>query len=133
MTKITDASQDAARQEAELRDWVLGRVAYYIEGSPEDIDPDAKLVGYGLDSMYALLMCGDIEDEYGLVVDPTLAWDYPTVNAIVGYLASQLSEDSAAAGDRVDGPGPVPLPVKLGDEGVKVARTMAAMRDEEHW
>lgn len=73
-----------------LRDWVLARVAYYIEGSPEDIDPDAKLVGYGLDSVYALALCGDIEDEYGLIVDPTLAWDYPTVKAIVGYLAEHL-------------------------------------------
>jgi prevent-host-death family protein len=29
--------------------------------------------------------------------------------------------------------GPVPLPPKLGDEGVDVATTLAAMRDEERW
>ncbi len=73
-----------------LRAWVLARVAYYIEGDVADIDPDAKLVGYGLDSVYALSLCGDIEDEYGLEVDPTLAWDYPTVNAIARCLADRL-------------------------------------------
>jgi len=31
------------------------------------------------------------------------------------------------------GSGPVPLPPKLGDEGVDVADTVAAMRDEERW
>ena len=31
------------------------------------------------------------------------------------------------------GAGPVPLPPKLGDEGVDVASTLAAMRDEECW
>jgi acyl carrier protein len=88
---MTSDSDSAAMVTADrLRDWVLGRVAYYIEATAADIDPDAKLVGYGLDSVYALTLCGDIEDEYGLVVDPTLAWDYPTVNAIVGYLAEQL-------------------------------------------
>lgn len=29
--------------------------------------------------------------------------------------------------------GPVPLPPKLGDEGVDVAATLAEMRDEERW
>jgi acyl carrier protein len=90
------AMTDTAVETARLREWVLGRVAYYIERSPADIDPDAKLVGYGLDSVYALTLCGDIEDEYGLVVDPTLAWDYPTVNAIAGYLAGHLADSSPA-------------------------------------
>lgn len=29
--------------------------------------------------------------------------------------------------------GPVPLPPKLGDDGVDVAAALAAMRDEERW
>lgn len=91
MTEPAGGARVAAVTADDLRQWVLARVAYYIEGEPENIDPDAKLVGYGLDSVYALTLCGDIEDEYGLVVDPTLAWDYPTVNAIVGYLGEQLA------------------------------------------
>jgi prevent-host-death family protein len=31
------------------------------------------------------------------------------------------------------GVGPVPLPPKLGDEGVEVATVLADMRDEERW
>lgn len=90
MSETTIERPDAAPDLDSLRAWVLGRVAYYIEGDPSDIDPDAKLVGYGLDSVYALSLCGDIEDEYGLEVDPTLAWDYPTVNAIATCLAGRL-------------------------------------------
>jgi acyl carrier protein len=74
-----------------VRAWLTARVAYYVERDPQDIDPDAKLVGYGLDSVYALSLCGDIEDEYGLEVDPTLAWDHPTVNAIVHVLCDALT------------------------------------------
>lgn len=75
-----------------MRAWLTGRIAYYVERAPEDIDPDVKLVGYGLDSVFALTLCGDIEDEYGLEVDPTLAWDHPTVNAIVAALTAELAE-----------------------------------------
>ena len=41
--------------------------------------------------MYALSLCGEIEDELRLTVEPTLAWDYPTVNAMAGYLHGELT------------------------------------------
>lgn len=89
---MTDPStRPRALDEAAVRGWLTERVAYYLERSPADIDPDTRLVGYGLDSVYALTLCGDIEDEYGLEVDATLAWDYPTVNAIVEVLVARLS------------------------------------------
>jgi acyl carrier protein len=68
-------------------DWVRAQVASYLETEPTVIDPDTPLVEYGLDSLYALTLCGDIEDHYGLVLEPTLAWDHPTINAIARYLA----------------------------------------------
>lgn len=87
-----------------VRSWLTERVAHYLERAPDRLDPDAKLVGYGLDSVYALTLCGDIEDEYGLEVDPTLAWDYPTLNAIAEVLVEHLSRSSAGAlGDAAPG------------------------------
>lgn len=78
-----------------IRDWLLERVADYVEMPVADIKSDVKLVEYGLDSVYALTLCGDIDDEYGIEVDPTLAWDYPTVDAIVGYLLELLEKEAA--------------------------------------
>ena len=71
--------------------WVLQQVSSYIERPVADIDPDVPLAEYGMDSVYALGLCGDIEAEFGLDVDPTLAWQYPTATAIAGYLSEQLS------------------------------------------
>ncbi|MGV1008340.1 MAG: acyl carrier protein [Dermatophilaceae bacterium] len=75
---------------AELVGWVQGRIACYLQREPDDIEVDESLFGYGLDSVYALTLCGDIDDEFGLAVDPTLAWDYPTIREIAGYLTSRL-------------------------------------------
>ena len=43
-----------------------------------------SLAEYGLDSMYGLMLCGDIEDHLEMRVVPTVAWDYSTVDALTG-------------------------------------------------
>ncbi|MCK9877842.1 acyl carrier protein [Frankia sp. Ag45/Mut15] len=91
MTKLERIPESAA-----ITAWLTGRVAYYLEREPDQIAPDAPLVGLGLDSVYALTLCGDIEDEYGLPVETTLAWDYPTVSAITEFLRSELSAGETA-------------------------------------
>ncbi|MEL6606584.1 MAG: acyl carrier protein, partial [Cyanobacteria bacterium J06614_10] len=40
----------------------------------------------GLDSSAAIGLTGDLEDWLGQSVDPTLLYDYPTVDALVAYL-----------------------------------------------
>ncbi|MDH6580234.1 acyl carrier protein [Kitasatospora sp. MAP5-34] len=80
----------------EIRDWLRERVAFYLERPIEEIDSAARLVEYGLDSLYALTLCGDIEDEFDITVPPTLAWDFPSVNAIAEQLHDQISEQRLA-------------------------------------
>jgi hypothetical protein len=40
--------------------------------------------------MYALMLCGDIEDHLGVPMEPKVAWDYRTIDSLAGYLARQL-------------------------------------------
>lgn len=70
--------------------WLTGTIADYRQVRPEEIDPDVPLADLGLDSVYALTMCGDIEDRFGLETDPTVAWDHPTINALAVHLHSRL-------------------------------------------
>ncbi len=76
---------------AAIARWLTTRVASYLDTEPGAVDPDLPLAEYGLDSVYALSLCGEIEDELRLTVEPTLAWDYPTVNAMAGYLHGELT------------------------------------------
>ncbi|MEU5956278.1 acyl carrier protein [Streptomyces sp. NPDC047525] len=78
----------------ELSDWLRERVAFFLECPAADIAVDVKLVEYGLDSLYALTLCGDIEDTFGIPVSPTLAWDHPTIESIVGLLTARPAQAS---------------------------------------
>ena len=75
----------------DLRTWLTDRVAYYVEREPHDIDPDTALAALGLDSVYTFALCGDIEDEFRLLVEPKLVWHVGTVNALAEHLSGALS------------------------------------------
>jgi acyl carrier protein len=69
-----------------LQAWLAGRVATYVQRTPEEIKIDVPLSEYGLDSVYALTLSGDIEDHLGLALDPTVMWDHPTIAALTQAL-----------------------------------------------
>lgn len=75
----------------DLTAWLIERVSVYLQRPPEEIDPREPLAEYGLDSVAALSLCGDVEEDFDLILDPTAAWDYPTVNAFAEHLLKELT------------------------------------------
>ncbi|MEU5403428.1 acyl carrier protein [Streptomyces sp. NPDC005963] len=75
-----------------LSSWLADRIALYLQRSPSEIVSTVPLAEYGLDSVAALSLCGDIEEDFDLVLEPTVAWDYPTVDALAGHLVEELRD-----------------------------------------
>ncbi|MFE9446525.1 acyl carrier protein [Streptomyces sp. NPDC006602] len=76
----------------DLELWLTERVAFHLHRSPHEIDTDTPLADYGIDSVAAISICGEIEEHYRLAVAPTLAYDFPTVHALTGHLAERLAD-----------------------------------------
>ncbi|MFF4349263.1 acyl carrier protein [Streptomyces sp. NPDC001530] len=74
--------------------WLTERVAFHLHKTPDEIDPDTPLADYGIDSVAAISICGEIEERYRLAVAPTIAYDFPTVNALTGHLAERLADQA---------------------------------------
>jgi acyl carrier protein len=79
-----------------MTDWLVDRVAEYRDVPAEEIAPDVPMAELGLDSVYVLSLCGDVEDRWGIEVEPTVAWDYPTVTALAGHLFHRLTGGPAS-------------------------------------
>ncbi|MCQ8773593.1 acyl carrier protein [Streptomyces telluris] len=75
-----------------LRDWLLGLVAEHVQLPREDIASHVPLSDYGLDSVYALSVAAEIEDRFGIDVDPTMMWDNPTIDALVEAVSKELAQ-----------------------------------------
>ena len=69
-----------------LVDWLTDRIATYLSIDPAAIETDVAFGDYGLDSVFALNLCTDLEQEFGILAQPTLTWDYPTIDAVAGHL-----------------------------------------------
>jgi acyl carrier protein len=74
------------QQTAEIRRWLIERIAYYLERPADDIDPAVPLAEAGIDSVSATSLCGDVEDRFEINVDPTMVFDYPTVPEIAAFI-----------------------------------------------
>ena len=70
----------------DIQDWIVAYVASLLEISADEIETDVPFDAYGLDSSAAIGMTGDLEDWLKREVDPTLLYDYPTVDALADYL-----------------------------------------------
>jgi len=73
-----------------LRAWLVDAVAGYLALPPSQVGTEVKLRSLGLDSVHAIGLCVDIEERWGILVEPTLAWDFPTIDTIVAHLGGQI-------------------------------------------
>lgn len=89
-TDRTANTQHTAHTVESLSSWLADRIALYLQRSPAEIMHAVPLAEYGLDSVAALSLCGDIEEDFDVVLEPTVAWDYPTIEAMAGHLVEEL-------------------------------------------
>ncbi|HAX75260.1 MAG TPA: phosphopantetheine-binding protein [Cyanobacteria bacterium UBA11372] len=72
---------------AAIQAWIVSYLAQLLEIQPDEIDTEIPFDQYGLDSSAAVGMTGDLEDWMGRKIDPTLLYDYPTIQALAQHLA----------------------------------------------
>ncbi|SDT43847.1 Acyl carrier protein [Streptomyces sp. TLI_053] len=90
---MTDAElTQSVRTPEEIGAWLTDRVSHFLQIPAGEIDPDASLAGYGLDSVYVFALCGEITDDLGLPIEPTLLWDIDTLSALTAHLVGLAAE-----------------------------------------
>jgi len=71
---------------AEIQDWLASKVAGMLQVSPEEIDVREDLDFYGLESVEAITLSGELSEWIGRDLSPTIIREYPTIADIAGYL-----------------------------------------------
>lgn len=61
-------------------------MAEYLKMQASDIDPLKNITSYGLDSIDAVTILGDLEDWLDIELPSTLLWDYSSVNDVSRYI-----------------------------------------------
>lgn len=69
-----------------MSEWLVVRAGV----PPTDVDLEKPFADYGLDSLTAVEMSGEIEDWSGIELTPIVAWNHPTVSRLSVFIADQL-------------------------------------------
>lgn len=81
----------------DIRDWLVQRIAALKNVDEESIDIKKAFTEYGLSSLEAVSLSGDLEELVGLRISPTIVFDYPSISSLSEYLSSP----------RMDSPGQI--------------------------
>ena len=84
-------TRENARQEppsvAEIQGWITSYLAEILEVDTDEIDTRITFDRYGL---LVIGMTGDLENWLGCELDPTLVYDFTTIEALAGHLVNAL-------------------------------------------
>ncbi|WP_416676132.1 aminotransferase class I/II-fold pyridoxal phosphate-dependent enzyme [Egbenema bharatensis] len=102
---IQPDSTAQASQTAVLQQWLIQKLAERLNVAPGEIDVQAEFIDYGLNSIEAINLSGELENFLERRLDPTLLWEYPTIEALSLYLAGELEDwENALNGSESNSP-----------------------------
>jgi amino acid adenylation domain-containing protein/thioester reductase-like protein len=84
-----EATAALAGRRREFEQWLVGQVAQRLRLTPNTIDVSQPFASFGLDSVQAVSLAGDLENWLGRSLPPTLVWDHPTIADLAHHLAAE--------------------------------------------
>lgn len=88
-SKLNEQAQAPASPQEAIQNWLVAKIAQSLSIAPDTINVRETLTRYGLDSIDAVTMVGDLEDWLGTELPDTLLWDYPTIEKAAQYLVNE--------------------------------------------
>ena len=89
MQTLADARLTGAPPtETELRDWIRAALARALGLADTEIDDERKFDAYGLPSLEAVMLTGDLEDLLGRPIDAEAALEHASVARLARHLVS---------------------------------------------
>lgn len=86
------ALQQQFRTAAEFEAWLVSGFSERLHLKPSEVDVLRPFASYGLDSVAAVGLSGELETQLGRSLSPTLAWDHPNIRSLARYLANDPEE-----------------------------------------
>lgn len=78
---------------ATIQGWLVSQLAERLGLEALEIDVEEDFANYGLNSIEAINLSGDLETMLGRRLPPTLLWDYPNICTLAKYLADNNTLD----------------------------------------
>jgi acyl carrier protein len=75
----------------DLERWMVARLAEKLQVPVAEIDVTTPVLHFGLDSIVAFSLTGELADRLGCDLPATLFWDYPTLESLARHLSARVA------------------------------------------
>ena len=81
----------------DLHHWLTHYLAKKLNIPTSEIDSFKSFAKYGIDSAESITLIGELEKMIKRDLEPSLIFDYPTINSLCNYLSEKGSQDSCSS------------------------------------
>lgn len=87
--EVSIVSLESSQTRKNIESWLVVKLAERLEVKTDDIDIHKDFIDYGLNSIEAVNLSGELENFINRRMPPTLLWDYPNISALAKYLIAE--------------------------------------------
>ncbi|WP_392535316.1 acyl carrier protein [Nostoc sp. C117] len=73
----------------EIQEWIISWLSKELKIEADELDIEEPFVNFNLSSRQTIILTGDLEDWLGFSIEPSVAWEYPTINKLAEFLAAK--------------------------------------------
>jgi acyl carrier protein len=88
---MTNAILEKQLEVPEVLSWLTLKFADWLEVSADDLDAQQPIASYGLDSISAVTLSVQLEEELSVELDTAVLWDRPTLESLAEHLTEKLN------------------------------------------
>ena len=90
---MTQTMTEKQLEPAEVLAWLTLKFANWLEVPAEELDSRKPISSYGLDSISAVTLSVQLEEELDIELDTAVLWDRPTLTSLAEHLTESLNAD----------------------------------------
>ena len=77
----------------ELNEWVINWLILNVDAARKDISLSMSFSDFGMDSVKCLELAHDLENKACVTIDPTVAWQTPTIGELITLVCKKQTEN----------------------------------------
>lgn len=88
---MTNTTAEKQLELPEVLTWLTLKFADWLEVPPDELGSQRPIASYGLDSISAVTLSVQLEEELGVELDTAVLWDRPTLESLAEHLVEKMS------------------------------------------
>jgi len=88
-----NSGDEPSKSREEIEEWLVERVMEVTHKELDDIDVSVQLINYGVNSIDAAILSGDLEEWLGRELPASIIYQFPTIEALSAHLSGENDDE----------------------------------------